>query len=243
MACMWWLRIFAAYFHYTGMHQTKITNIIWDWNGTLLNDMHICIKGINRLLARRSLPELDQDTYRRIFTFPVRDYYQAAGFDFSREPFETPAEEFILEYRSLLEEALLFPDVKRVLETFDKLACRQFILSAMEQTALNETVGERGIAGYFEELSGISDNMAHSKLASGKKLMQEKQLDPMETIMIGDTLHDYEVATELGIGIILVSRGHQHHERLLGSGSLVLNSLDELLVVLQPFSGNGGATR
>jgi phosphoglycolate phosphatase len=43
------------------------------------------------LLKRRSLPLLDEQKYREIFTFPVRDYYLAAGFDFKQEPYEVPA--------------------------------------------------------------------------------------------------------------------------------------------------------
>lgn len=202
--------------------------VIWDWNGTLLDDRHICLRGINRLLERRKLPKLDMLRYREIFTFPVRSYYEAAGFDFTREDFEIPAEEFIAEYRLMLPEAGLFPDAKQVLSSFRLSGIRQFVLSAMEEQALVRSMEERGILAFFQGIYGIGDNLAHSKLQRGRELLEDNGIDPERTLMVGDTLHDVEVAGELGIHIVLVGRGHQHPGRLEGQGRTVLRDLDEL---------------
>jgi len=72
--------------------------ILWDWNGTLLNDQTICIDAMNRLLVKRGLPLLTEEKYRRVFTFPVKTYYAQLGFDFAKEPFEIPALEFMEQY-------------------------------------------------------------------------------------------------------------------------------------------------
>ena len=58
--------------------QNKKT-ILWDWNGTLLDDTRICIDAINILLKERGKNEINESIYRNIFTFPVRDYYARAG--------------------------------------------------------------------------------------------------------------------------------------------------------------------
>jgi phosphoglycolate phosphatase len=70
-------------------------HIIWDWNGTLLDDKWLCIESINLVLKARDLQPIDEERYSRIFRFPVKDYYKEVGFDFSTEPFERPAMEFI----------------------------------------------------------------------------------------------------------------------------------------------------
>ncbi|MCK4288095.1 MAG: HAD hydrolase-like protein, partial [Bacteroidales bacterium] len=62
-----------------------IKTIIWDWNGTLLNDIDICINSINILLEHRNIENLTKEIYKEIFTFPVKDYYSKAGFDFTKE--------------------------------------------------------------------------------------------------------------------------------------------------------------
>jgi phosphoglycolate phosphatase len=73
----------------------QLKSIIWDWNGTLLNDLDFCISTINILLKKRELPLLNHYSYKEVFSFPVKDYYQAVGFDFSKEDFAIPAQEFI----------------------------------------------------------------------------------------------------------------------------------------------------
>ncbi len=206
-----------------------INTILWDWNGTLLNDTDICLLGINRLLVKRNLPELNKEKYRNIFTFPVKDYYLAAGFNFEEEPFETPAEEFILEYKSLLNKASLFEDVFDTLELFRRKGLRQFIISAMEQNALEDSVKQWGVSKFFDQICGVEDNLAFSKVHRGKDLIQRKALDPEKTLMVGDTLHDFEVAEELGIKTFLVSRGHQHHARLKKTGCPVFEDFSRLL--------------
>jgi len=124
--------------------------IIWDWNGTLLNDVDICLECINSLLAKRRHPELNREKYVQIFTFPVRDYYVKAGFDFTHESFDKIAIEFIQAYHQKLPDANIFPDVTGVLQTFQKNNFLQVIVSAMEHQSLVKSVEEKGIEEYFE---------------------------------------------------------------------------------------------
>jgi phosphoglycolate phosphatase len=212
-------------------------NILWDWNGTLLDDTDICLEGINRLLARRQLGLIDKHRYREIFTFPVRDYYKAAGFCFSKEPFEVPAEEFIVEYKQLLAKSGLFADVSRVLSWFEQAGTKQYIVSAMEQQALERSVSERGISHFFHRICGIENNLAFSKVYRGLELIETCKLDITKTIMVGDTLHDHEVAAELGVRIILVGRGHQSQRRLEQTGNTVLSDLEQLIAYLSDQKG------
>jgi len=65
-----------------------VETIIWDWNGTLLNDVDICVESINILLSERGHKPLSKSLYREIFTFPVKAYYELAGFDFTNESFD-----------------------------------------------------------------------------------------------------------------------------------------------------------
>ena len=61
------------------------THVIWDWNGTLLDDATACVAAINALLERRLLPQVTHQQYLDIFDFPVRNYYLQLGFDFSKD--------------------------------------------------------------------------------------------------------------------------------------------------------------
>ena len=91
-------------------------SVIWDWNGTLLDDVEICIASINRLLARRELPAMTVDRYRKVFTFPVQRYYEEMGFDFTAESFADVAVEYHDAYEELVPGANLHSDALAALD-------------------------------------------------------------------------------------------------------------------------------
>jgi len=212
-----------------------INTIIWDWNGTLLDDVSICVESINVLLSQRNHPLLSQNKYREIFTFPVKDYYLKAGFDFSTEPFDKIAMEFIELYHQKLQKAVIFPEVVSVLKTFEQNNIRQIMISAMEHKSLIKSVKEKAIFDYFSIISGIDNHYAASKTNNAKRIVSELNLDLSKTCLIGDTLHDYEVANELGVCCLLIANGHQTYKRLKKSGCVVVNNINE---AVQYFSIN-----
>ncbi|HPF64528.1 HAD hydrolase-like protein [Lentimicrobium sp.] len=211
---------------------SPVRNIIWDFNGTLLNDLEICIDSINTLLERRSLSRLDRKRYLEIFTFPVRDYYSIAGFNFEKESFETVAVEFMDLYLDKVSGSPLHQGVKEVLMHFTGKGFRQIILSAMEQEELTKLVRKNGIAPFFERVFGISDHLGGGKLGLAGRAITDTGFIPEQSCLIGDTLHDAEVAEKLGIACILIADGHQSENRLRASGHPVLQSVAELPALL-----------
>ena len=189
-------------------------NIIWDWNGTLLNDVDICVKSMNHLLEKRNLPLLDINRYKTVFGFPVKDYYAKIGFDFTKENFEIPANEYMDWFHSYLPEAKLFSGAERILAFFKKQGYNQYILSAMEEKSLIINLREKGILNYFVSVAGMGDVYANGKSERGKEMMTSLSVNPDEAILIGDTIHDWEVAKELGIRSLLLASGHQLESRL-----------------------------
>jgi phosphoglycolate phosphatase len=210
------------------MNFEKIENIIWDWNGTLLNDVEICIRSMNVVLEKRKLTLLNIESYREVFTFPVKDYYGELGFDFEKEAFEIPAMEFIDEFTRNLPLAPLHEHAPLVLEYFKSKGYRQFVLSAMEQDALLKSVSMKGILEFFTEVKGIHDHYARGKEHIAHALIDDHKMDISRTLLIGDTLHDMEVAKITGIHCILVSSGHQSPHRIEVPGIHILNDLNEL---------------
>ncbi len=206
----------------------KFESIIWDWNGTLLNDVKIAIDIINQLLTDRNLKPVTLSQYLDVFTFPVISYYEQIGFDLKNEPFEIPANQFINSYNKAVESCLLHEEVFGVLARLQKSGFRQFILSAMEQNQLERTVSESGIKGFFEDICGLDNHFAISKVENGQLLIKEKGLNPKLTLIIGDTIHDFEVAQAIGCSCLLIAHGHQSKTRLLTTGAKVLDNLMEI---------------
>lgn len=202
--------------------------IIWDWNGTLLNDLGLCVSSINVLLEQRKLPVLNSRKYKEVFSFPVQDYYKTIGFDFDREDFEVPAMEFINLYEDGVENCTLQNGTLEILNFLKKKGIRQFVLSAMHQEMLEKTLKHNGIFHFFEGVAGLGDHFAVSKMERGRQLIHRFNIERENAWMIGDTVHDYEVAQELEIHCILVADGHQSLERLKNTGAMVVNNLFEL---------------
>lgn len=206
------------------------TTIIWDWNGTLLDDVALCARLLDELLARHGYRPLgDVEAYRGVFGFPIRDYYQRAGFDFSRHPYEDLAAEWFAAYTAARLRCPLQPGARRVLSALQGNGVRQVILSASQQDALEAEVAHFGLTSYFDELLGLGDFYAHSKVARGTAWLTASGLDPAEALLVGDTLHDWEVARAMGAGCVLFSGGHQPLRTLAAAGAPVISRLQALL--------------
>ena len=210
----------------------KYKHIIWDWNGTILDDTELCVEIVNKLKTKRGLPGLSVEQYRAVFGFPVKDYYTAAGFDFSEESFEAVGREWMDEYERRKYTCCLQKGVAEVLESISSLKIGQSILSAYSLRSLAETVAHYGLAKYFTHLYGLDNIYAPSKVALGKKLMAELGHKKGETLMVGDTEHDLETASAIGADCALIANGHQNRAKLEKTGAVVLAGVNELASVL-----------
>lgn len=206
--------------------------IIWDWNGTLLDDLDLSIKAVNVLLKERDLPILTKERYKEIFGFPVINYYEKAGFDFSKEPFKIPARQYVKLYASGESDLKLFPDVVDILSFFKDNNYRQIVLSAMKEDNLRKMISNAGISHFFDGIFGIKDNYAREKVSIGKQVVENLNLNPERCLMIGDTLHDAEVAKHCGFDCILYSGGHVAKQRLETTGFRIVDQLKTLTNII-----------
>ena len=206
----------------------KYKHIIWDWNGTLIDDAWLCVEILNNILEKRSLNAITIDDYREHFTFPVRDYYVKLGFDFSVEPFEVCGMEFIHDFKKRKFDASLYAEIESGLDKLSKAGISHSILSAQNQTTLNETVEYYRLQNKFERINGLDDHYANSKINIGKSWIEALNFNPKEVVMIGDTVHDFEVAKAMCTDCILITSGHNSRERLEDTGALVLDSHKEI---------------
>lgn len=205
-----------------------IKNLVWDFNGTLLNDLNLCVQSINKLLQKRNQKKLTPTTYLEIFTFPVQDYYAHAGFNFNKETYEKVAIEFMDLYLKDVNDCPLHKNVHEFLSRTRRSGFRQIILSAMEATELRKLTKSLKIDSYFEDIHGIDNHMAAGKAHLAHSAIKAAGFLPDETCLIGDTLHDAEVARQTGMHCILISHGHQSKERLKQSGVPVIDGLEGL---------------
>ena len=147
--------------------------LIWDWNGTILDDALVCKTIANIMLAERGLPTLpDMDAYRAVFGFPIKSYYEKMGYRFgpADEPYEHVADEFIVWYDKLYRTAVLRPGIVAFLDKRKGEGYRQVLLSATRYDQLVEQVAAFGDVGdRFERKLGLTDHYAFSKAALARE--------------------------------------------------------------------------
>jgi len=206
------------------MQVDQIKYVVWDWNGTLLDDAQACVNAINTLLAHRGVARIDMTHYRETFGFPVIDFYRRINFPLEGEDWDTLAREFHDLF--LADASLRLQDgAREVLAQVRGRGLQQSILSASERGILTRLLSELGIQGYFAEVFGVDNMHGVSKMDLGRSLLRKLALPPEHVLLVGDTLHDAEVAQTLGTHCVLVAQGHQSAPRLEQAGVPVFGAL------------------
>lgn len=203
--------------------------VFWDWNGTLLDDTKANIDAVNISLLSRGLPRLTQEFHSEHFGFPIKEYYEKIGFDFTKDSYEELADEFIANY--LAQEYGLRKNAKKTLEKLFLNSVEQYILSACEKTILANAIKEYGLGCFFTDIVALDNVHAVSKIEAGREYLKNHRPDG-KILMVGDTYHDIEVATALGMDCVLVRSGNLSERRLRESGVRVVDDIFEITEIV-----------
>ena len=205
----------------------RYTTVFWDFNGTVMDDVHHGIRCVNHMLAKRGLPTIDSvQEYRKLFRFPVKEYYRDAGFDFDKEPYEELAVEWVDLFVAGENSLTLCPGFKEVHRALADHGIRQIILSSSEKEMLLRHLRILGMENGFEHVIGLDNIYAGGKAETAKRLFGENQSD---AVMIGDTPHDADTARAMGADCILYTGGHSSRDTLLTCGCPVVDNLTDVL--------------
>ena len=208
----------------------RYTHILWDFNGTILDDVAIGVEAVNALLQRHKKPLLSGvEAYRAHFGFPVAEYYAFLGLE--RENFSQYAVEWVNEYNAREPQAKVYDGVAELLCYFEKERIPQYLVSATEREMLKAQIDRLGLCRYFAEQVGGEDVEAHGKLEAAKAFAS--RIKPKRALFIGDSLHDFEVATAIGAECVLLAYGHQSKARLEAVGCRVFDNARALLAAFE----------
>ena len=177
--------------------------IVWDWNGTLLNDVQAAFSAMNAMLSRRGLPLMEsfgavpgtRSRSRCANTMP------RPAWIWNGRLFEDLAAEWTGAYYRAYPACGLYPGVRDILRSLAEQGARQIIVSASQQQALESQVAGHGVGECFAALLGISDIYAGSKSGLARRYFQKQGISPEQALFVGDTLHDWEVAPGGGVSL------------------------------------------
>jgi len=210
----------------------KYQYLIWDFNGTILNDVPLCLDILNKMLTKYGKPNVDAKHYRQVFRFPVKEYYDLVGLDDSVGPFHALADEFITEYNQRFHEVQLFPGLKQYLQELRDNNIQLIIISATEHQLLMKQLEMLEVSWMFNAIVGIDNILGASKLLTALKWFSQQDFDPQCGCLIGDTTHDFDVANALGLDCILLAQGHNDFHRLSQTPATVISDWTKLKDIL-----------
>lgn len=209
--------------------------IIFDFNGTLLDDVIISLDALNfcynKYIDKNN--KISLKDYLDKFSFPVGKYYESLGFDFNKINYDLVANDFIDYYTSRFKENKLYPEVKDVLNKLKKENYKLIILTASYIKLIEKQLKYYQIEDYFDYLLAQKNKYAESKVKMALDFFKEKNINPNQCLYIGDTLHDIEVAKEIGVKIISFSKGHNSKELLETKNNDVIDNLMDIFKYLK----------
>lgn len=182
-------------------------NLIFDWSGTLVDDLGPVIEATNAVFERYHLPPFDRDRFRREFRLPYSEFYAEFLPDIPLAELEV---HFRPAFSSAKSPVTVLPHAREKLEWCTHHGIRAFVLTSMDTQAFERQMDDFQLRQHFEATySGVIDkrDMIH-------EIIERHRLKPQETAFVGDMTHDVETARHGGLSSIAVLTGYQHPEVL-----------------------------
>ncbi len=210
----------------------KYTHIIWDWNGTLLNDISSSLQSVNDMLAMRGKDPIDIDFYRECIGVPIVKFYERV-FDLENDDYSLIIKQYNEGYLRHLEHCGLTDGAVEAIEYFDKIGIKQAVVSSSNNEQLLRNMSKYGVREKFDAVLGSGDFFAGSKIERAVKYLDENGAEKGAVLVVGDLEHDAEMAAELGADCVLLTSGHEHISRLEKTGAKLIDNLHELIGIVE----------
>jgi phosphoglycolate phosphatase-like HAD superfamily hydrolase/ADP-ribose pyrophosphatase YjhB (NUDIX family) len=199
-----------------------IRNIIFDWSGTLVDDLPAVWRASNHVFSKAGVDELSLDEFRAEFQLPFDGFYRRYTPDV---PMERLEEWFHGRFREVQDSVVGLPHARGFLELCRRHGVRTFLLSAVHPDHFAVQAAATGFGGFIDHpYVGVFD-----KRHKIHDILAEHALDPAHTLFIGDMQHDVETAKHGGLHSVAVLTGYNSLEQLRASGpDLIVEHLGEL---------------
>ena len=209
-------------------------HVVWDWNGTLFDDQHLVVDGLNAVLDHVGVPRVDLATYQRLYTRPIRRFYQRVlGRPIGDPEWEELDAVFHAGYRAALDRADLAHDAHDALDAVTAAAASQSLLSMWQHAELVPLVTTLGIHDRFVQVRGLAGGGGGHKAPHLAAHLGDVEHaagdDPTRVLVIGDALDDAAAAAAVGARCVLYDGGSHPRAQLETAGVPVASSLTEAL--------------
>jgi phosphoglycolate phosphatase-like HAD superfamily hydrolase len=210
-----------------------VGHVVWDWNGTILDDNDAVITAVNTVCTAFGRDAIDLAYWQSIYRRPLLDCYrELLGRDLSGEDWADIDRTYHHAYRELLPMTRLSPGIPDELRRWARRGGSQSLLSMWFHDELVPQVTEYGLADLFARIDGLRvDVGGHGKSAHLVEHLDALGLAREEVVLVGDVLDDAVAAEAAGVRCVLVTTGVMTRRALESSGVPVVDSIAEALAV------------
>jgi phosphoglycolate phosphatase-like HAD superfamily hydrolase len=211
-----------------------VRHIVWDWNGTLLDDNEAVVAAVNAVCAAYGRSEITLAQWRAAFRRPISETYEELlERQLSERDWEVIDAAYHREYNGLVKDLALVHDAEAALRAWREAGGTQSLLSMWFHDDLVALTAELGIAHEFVRIDGLREGTGGaSKAAYLKAHLAELDVDPREATLIGDVSDDAHAAAGAGISCVLLTTGISTPEALAATGVPVVDSISEAVRLL-----------
>jgi phosphoglycolate phosphatase len=204
-----------------------IRNVIFDWSGTLVDDLPAVLGAVNGVLRDAGFPELTRDEFRARFRLPFEEFYGEFPGATSLEELE---QRFHRHFDILQSTVTALPHARGFLEFCRRRHLRTLVLSTVAEPYY---VAQAAVNGFREFIDHPYPGVRDKRARIGE-ILQSLGLDPGETLFVGDMQHDMEAARMGGVRSCAVLTGYNRLEQLRASDpDLIVEHLGELQAILE----------
>lgn len=205
-----------------------VRHIVWDWNGTLLHDVEVVVRTMNETLAALGLEPVTVEQYRAAYCRPVRTFYgKLIGRDLTDTEWLRLDAEFHDLYHVRAKECVLTADAVPALDGWRAYGGSQSLLSMYHHEQLVALVDEHGISSYFDRVDGSRGGSGDHKAEHLVRHLHELSIDPVDVILVGDSVDDAAAARHVGAQCVLYAGGFHDAAGLAAAGATVAETLTE----------------
>jgi phosphoglycolate phosphatase-like HAD superfamily hydrolase len=202
-----------------------VAHLVWDWNGTLLDDLTLVVAATNVSLSTFGGPSITAEDHRRDFRRPITAYYEhVLGRSVSEREFRQLDRVYHDAYREGLVDVRLAADAETAMMSWPGT---QSLLSMWFHDELVPEVTRRGLHERFGRIDGLPGGVVGGghKVEHLVEHLAALGVEPAGTVLIGDSTDDAYAASEVGAACVLYGGGFTHPDRLREAGAPVALSL------------------
>lgn len=217
-----------------------MATVVYDWNGTLLDDMDAVIEALNVILRKYNRPVIEHEPFRELCLYPFPILYGRLGFN--EQEIETLCKEgnciFHDKYELLAANAPLRKGAIELLEFSKKYKVQNLILSNHMVDAIGVQLERLKIKDYFSKVLAFASRESQYKdISKGERLrlyLKDNSINPETTLIIGDSEEECEIARALNLTSVAITGGTVSENRLRAANpDYIINDFHELLPILQ----------